>query len=63
MVVDLDRDGFDDVYFTSYEGPALFFRNTGDGTFEEISEELGLRIDKITLPSSPTSTTTGTATF
>ena len=47
VVVDLDRDGFDDVYFTSYEGPALFFRNTGDGTFEEISEELGLRIDKI----------------
>ena len=47
VVVDLGRDGFDDVYFTSYEGPALFFRNKGDGTFEEISEELGLRIDKV----------------
>ncbi|MEE9280479.1 MAG: VCBS repeat-containing protein [Myxococcota bacterium] len=41
-VVDIDRDGYDDFYFTASDSPSLFFRNRGDGSFEEISQELGL---------------------
>ncbi len=41
-VVDIDRDGFDDFYYTSTDSLGYFFRNRGDGTFEEISKELGL---------------------
>ncbi len=41
-VVDINRDGFDDFYFTGFDDQALFFRNRGDGTFEEVSAELGL---------------------
>ena len=44
-VVDIDRDGFDDFYYTSYDGPAFFFRNRGDGSFEEIADEIGLALD------------------
>ncbi|MCH7892076.1 MAG: S46 family peptidase, partial [Gemmatimonadetes bacterium] len=40
-VVDLDRDGFDDLYVMARWGENLFFRNRGDGTFEEIAAELG----------------------
>ncbi len=46
-VVDIDRDGFDDFYFTAFDGKAMFFRNRGDGTFEEISEELGLSLERV----------------
>ena len=46
-VVDIDRDGFDDFYFTGFDAPALFFRNRGDGTFEEIAEELGLAFSQV----------------
>ena len=46
-VVDIDRDGFDDFYFTATDAPAYFFRSRGDGTFEEISEELGLRRERV----------------
>jgi hypothetical protein len=41
-VVDLDRDGFDDFYLMDRIGTNLFFRNRGDGTFQEIGRELGL---------------------
>lgn len=43
-VVDIDRDGFDDLYVMARWGPNLMFRNRGDGTFEEIASELGLDI-------------------
>ena len=46
-VVDIDRDGFDDFYFTAATDTAYFFRSRGDGTFEEISEELGLRRERV----------------
>ena len=46
-VVDIDRDGFYDFYFAGYDAPALFFRNRGDGTFEEISESLGLDLANV----------------
>jgi hypothetical protein len=41
-IVDIDRDGFDDFYVTERLGTNLFFRNKGDGTFEEIAAQLGL---------------------
>ena len=44
-VVDLDRDGFDDVYVLARWGPNQFFRNRGNGTFEEIAEQIGLDIE------------------
>ena len=46
-VVDIDRDGFDDFYYASNEGPAFFFRNRGDGSFEEIAKELGLALERL----------------
>jgi len=44
-VVDLDRDGFDDLYIMPQWGKNSFLRNRGDGTFEEIAEDLGLAIE------------------
>jgi hypothetical protein len=44
-VVDVDRDGHDDLYVTERWGKAMFFRNRGDGTFEEIAAELGLDVE------------------
>ena len=44
-IVDLDGDGFDDMYFMVPYGKNLFFRNRGDGTFEEIGKKLGLDFD------------------
>ena len=41
-VTDLDRDGFDDVYVMARWGPNQFFRNRGNGTFEEIAGQIGL---------------------
>ncbi|MBI4241945.1 MAG: VCBS repeat-containing protein [Candidatus Rokubacteria bacterium] len=44
-VVDLDRDGFDDIYVMPQYGKNMFFRNRGDGTFEEIAARLGLDLE------------------
>lgn len=38
---DYDNDGDFDIYVAVY-GPNLLYRNNGDGTFDEIAEELGL---------------------
>lgn len=46
-VVDIDRDGYDDFYFTASDGPALFFKNLGDGRFKEVSQELGLNLSRV----------------
>ncbi len=43
-VTDLNQDGFDDIYVMARWGRNLFFQNNGDGTFEEISETVGLDI-------------------
>lgn len=44
-VVDVDRDGYDDLYLTKNWGAASFFHNRGDGTFEERAAELGLKYE------------------
>ncbi len=40
--IDLDNDGFQDLYLLNY-GPNVFYHNNGDGTFSDITDELGLR--------------------
>ncbi len=42
VVVDVDRDGFDDFYVTGAGAESVFFRNNGDGTFSDITKSLGL---------------------
>ena len=39
--VDFDGDGFTDLYVTVYRGPNRFFRNKGDGTFEDMTARWG----------------------
>ena len=46
-VVDFDRDGWDDIYVLPYNARAMFFRNRGDGTFEEIGASIGLALDGV----------------
>jgi len=41
-VVDIDRDGWDDVYAMDRWGRNLMLRNRGDGTFEDIAAKVGL---------------------
>lgn len=43
-IVDLDRDGWDDVYVPARFGPNMMLRNRGDGTFEDIAVEVGLDV-------------------
>ncbi len=44
-VVDIDQDGYDDLYIMVRMGKNLLLRNRGDGTFEEIADtmELGIK--------------------
>ena len=44
-VVDIDRDGFDDLYVMARWGRNQLFRNLGDGTFTEIAGQVGLDMD------------------
>ncbi len=39
---DMDNDGDQDVYVTTYRGGNHLFRNNGDGTFEESTESAGV---------------------
>ena len=42
VVVDVDRDGFDDFYVTGAGAESVFFLNNGDGTFSDVTKSLGL---------------------
>ncbi len=41
VVGDYDNDGDPDVYLNNY-GPNVLYRNNGDGTFTDISQEAGI---------------------
>ena len=43
-IVDIDRDGWDDVYLCVQWGPNQLLRNRGDGTFEEVAARYGLDV-------------------
>ena len=43
-VVDIDRDGWDDLYVCVRWGRNMLFRNLANGSFEEIASKLGLDI-------------------
>ena len=38
-VGDFDGDGHDDIYFVNQLGPNALYRNKGDGTFEDVTDE------------------------
>lgn len=43
-VGDIDGDSDEDVYFANQLGPNQLFRNRGDGTFEDVTEEAGVAL-------------------
>lgn len=43
-IVDIDQDGFEDIYVMSEWEPNVMLRNNADGTFEDIAPQLGLDI-------------------
>ena len=43
-VVDVDNDGWDDLFFTARTGSTLLLRNQGDGTFKDETEKFGLKM-------------------
>lgn len=44
-VVDIDQDGFDDLYIMDRWQKNVLLQNRQDGTFEDIAEELGLALE------------------
>jgi enediyne biosynthesis protein E4 len=44
-VGDFDGDGWDDLYVTRVDGPDILYRNRGDGTFEDVTDQAGLGAD------------------
>src|SRR5262249_47199664 len=41
-VGDFDGDGFDDIYFVNQLGKNALYRNKGDGTFADVTEQAGV---------------------
>ncbi len=46
-VLDLNRDGFDDLFVTDRWSQAQLLQNKGDGTFEDVTEESGLLVNEL----------------
>ncbi len=46
-VLDIDDDGFDDLYVTDRWQPAQMLRNRGDGTFEDWTKQSGLEVEEL----------------
>lgn len=46
VAVDLNQDGWTDIYVASDSTPSLFFRNNKDGTFSEIATETGIAFNE-----------------
>ncbi len=44
-VVDIDQDGWDDLYVMARHGPNQLLRNRGDGTFQEVARDWGLDVE------------------
>ena len=39
---DYDGDGWTDIFFTTFGAPDVLYRNRGDGTFEDVSDDVGV---------------------
>ncbi len=46
-IADVDNDGFSDIYFVNQVGPNELWRNLGDGSFENITDEAGVGVDSV----------------
>jgi hypothetical protein len=46
-VVDLDQDGFDDLFVTDRWQSGQLLRNTGKGQFEDVTEQVGLEVKQL----------------
>lgn len=46
-VVDIDLDGYDDLFVTDRWQSAQLLRNRQDGTFEDVTESSGLQVDEL----------------
>ena len=57
--VDLDDDGFQDVYVANDAWPNLAFRNLGDGRFTEVGDWTGLSLGDTGVPQSGMGVATG----
>jgi hypothetical protein len=40
--IDYDNDGYPDLFLNNFEGPAQLFHNNGDGTFTDVTREMGI---------------------
>ena len=46
-VIDIDKDGFDDLFVTDRWQAAQLLRNQGDGTFTDVTESSGLKVAEL----------------